>query len=83
MAEATGGLAEVRTLRPGATDRCDFPPHDGELVFGFVLDGSATLEGKSELGPAGSFVVPPGEAWRISGMSPDFRLLQVTTSRLD
>lgn len=83
MAEATGGLAEVRTVRPGAGKQLDFPAHDGELVFGFVLDGSAMLEGSGEIGPADCFVIPPNKAWRLSELSPDFRLLHVTTSRLD
>ena len=83
MAEATRRLAEVRTIRPGEASELDFPPHDGELAFGFVLDGSATLDGKDELGAADSFVIPPNQAWRLSGLSPGFRLLHVTTSRLD
>ena len=44
---ATGGYrrsyAEARTVRPGTSSTIDFPPHAGELVFGFVLGGSATL----------------------------------------
>ena len=79
MREATGGIAEVRTVR--ARGRMEFPPHEGELVFGFVLDGSATFEGRGShrLGSADSFVVPPGEAWSIDDPTEDFRLLQVTT----
>src|SRR5205085_10663891 len=38
--DATAGIADVRTVRGAA----EFAGHDGELVFGFVLDGSATLE---------------------------------------
>jgi quercetin dioxygenase-like cupin family protein len=83
MAEATGGLADVRTVRPGTTDTIDFAPHYGELVFGFVLDGSAMLEGVDRLSAADSFVIPPREPWRLSDASADFRLLHVTTSRLD
>jgi mannose-6-phosphate isomerase-like protein (cupin superfamily) len=81
---ATGGLAEARTIRPLAP-AAEFAPHDGELVFGFVLDGSAELErdGRFPLGPADSFVIPPGEGWRVRAMSGDFRLLHVTTARLD
>ena len=37
------GLAEVRTSGPAMASR-RVPPHDGELVFGFVLDGSARLD---------------------------------------
>jgi quercetin dioxygenase-like cupin family protein len=83
MGDATEGLASVRTLRPGAADEIDFPAHDGELVFGFVLDGSAKLEGHGDLSAADSFVIPPDKSWRLSDMAPDFRLLHVTTARLD
>ena len=30
-----------------------------------------------------AFVIRPGEPWTLSGMSADFRLLHVTTARLD
>ena len=81
---ATGGIAEVRTIRPAGADRIAFPPHEGELVFGFVLDGSARLDYRSglELAAADAFVIPPGERWSLSSLSGDFRLLQVTTDRL-
>src|SRR4249919_1527539 len=39
MAAATGGLAGVRVLRPAGAERLDQPAHDGELMFGFVLEG--------------------------------------------
>lgn len=83
MRAATNGLAEVRLLRPGADPAIMVPPHDGELVFGFVLEGSATLEcrGDTRLGPADSFVIPPGESWGLGGLSPDLRLLHVTTAK--
>jgi quercetin dioxygenase-like cupin family protein len=79
---ATASLAEVRTIRPASASRIAFRPHEGELVFGFVLDGTACLD-HSELGPADAFVVPPDRNWSVSRMSPDFRLLHVTTGRLD
>jgi quercetin dioxygenase-like cupin family protein len=81
LREATAGLAEARILKPGPAPLIAVPPHDGELVFAFVLEGSARLEhgeGHS-LGPADSFVIPPGEAWRLTEASDDFRLLHVTT----
>ncbi|HEY7005078.1 MAG TPA: hypothetical protein VH392_01205 [Sphingomicrobium sp.] len=85
MAAASGGLAEVRTIRAGADGTIDFPARDGELIFGFVLDGSAALEfdGKHELRGADAFVIPPGQPWRVTGASPDLRLLHVTTGPLD
>jgi len=84
LGAATGGLAEARTIRP-LVPATEFAPHEGELVFGFVLDGSARLErdGVFPLGPADSFVIPPGEGWRLTAMSPDFRLLHVTTGGLN
>jgi quercetin dioxygenase-like cupin family protein len=84
ISEATGGLAQVRTVRARGSEIV-FPPHDGELVLGFVLDGSARLgfgDGV-DLGPADAFVIPPEEPWSLSGASPDLRLLHVTTSRFE
>lgn len=83
MEAATGGLAEVRTVRAKAAP-VRFQPHAGELVFGFVLDGSARLETGEDRGiDAGdAFVVPPSEPWAITDASPGFRLLHVTTAHM-
>ncbi len=83
--DATGGLAEARIVRPGAAPIIAVPPHDGELVFGFVLEGSARLDrGETcPLGSADSFVIPPGESWSLTEASDDLRLLHVTTGRID
>jgi quercetin dioxygenase-like cupin family protein len=84
MDQATSGLAEVRTFRSVASTVAAFPPHDGELMFGFVLEGSANLHfGETyKLAPADAFVIPPGENWSLSDASDDLRFLQVTTARL-
>jgi quercetin dioxygenase-like cupin family protein len=82
LGESSGGIAEARVIRPANAPRIDFAPDEGELVFGFVLEGSAYLDG-NELGPAASFAIPPDRQWSLSQMSPDFRLLHVTTTRLD
>jgi quercetin dioxygenase-like cupin family protein len=79
LAEATGGLASADVL----TAATDVPPHDGELVFGFVLDGSATIEGRGWVEASDAFVIAPNEAWRLADLDPRFRLLHVTTARLD
>jgi quercetin dioxygenase-like cupin family protein len=78
---ATGGLAEARAVRGS---RIEFPSHDGELVFGFVLEGWARLDrrGKFALASGDAFVIPPDEPWGISGGSEDFQMLHVTTARL-
>ena len=84
VASATNGIADVRTLRAMDGRSIDFPAHEGELTFGFVLDGSASLqfEGGHDLNAADAFVIPPGEAWRLSAASPEFRLLHMTTAAL-
>jgi quercetin dioxygenase-like cupin family protein len=82
---ATSGLGQVRTVRPRNLESIAFGGHRGEVVFGFVLDGSAMLDyrGLHEVGPADAFVIPPGQAWQLTHPSGDFRLLHVTTARLD
>ena len=85
VGEATAGLAEARIARPGEAPVVAVPPHAGELVFGFVLEGAVRLEHDGEayaLGAADCFVIPPGEPWRLGDMSGDFRLLHVTTVAL-
>ena len=82
MNEATGGLADVRLVRAGPGGAIEFGPHAGELVFGFVLEGMARL-GEEDLHAADAFVIPPGQGWRLFDASSDFRLLHVTTARLD
>ena len=84
MLAATGGLADVRTVRPSNSSSIAFPPHEGELVFGFVLEGTASLEfaGEHALAPADAFVIPPNAPWTLSGASADLRLLHVTTQAL-
>jgi quercetin dioxygenase-like cupin family protein len=84
LADATDGLAAARTIRPSSGE-IEFAPLDGELVFGFVLDGEATLEYRdpAKIRSGDSFVIPPGERWHLTNPSADFRLLHVTTARLD
>jgi len=84
LLDASGGAADARILRLGRSPVLAVSPHDGELVFGFVLEGSARLDcrGDHPLGPADAFVVPPGEGWGLADASDDFRLLHVTTASL-
>jgi len=80
MADATRGLAQVRTLRGEVA----IAPHDGELDLGFVLDGSAKLDfgDAFQLEAGDAFVIPPSRPWRISEPSHGLKLLQVRTARL-
>jgi quercetin dioxygenase-like cupin family protein len=82
--QATAGMADARTLRLSAGQAITFPPHDGELVFGFVLEGSGDLHfGQGlALAAADAFVIPPGEAWSLDGGPDGIRLLHVTTARM-
>jgi quercetin dioxygenase-like cupin family protein len=85
MGQATGGLAEVRVVRPAGAPALAVPAHSGELVFGFVLDGAATQRFGEDprLRRGDAFLIPPGEPWTLEDASPGFRLLYVTTAELD
>jgi quercetin dioxygenase-like cupin family protein len=85
IVEATGGLADVRTIESSGQSELCFAEHDGELVFGFVLEGSGRLELQDcfELRSGDAFVIPPDQPWSLGRPSTDFRLLQVLTSRID
>ena len=84
VGNATGRLADARIVRATGGKALEFPPHDGELVFGFVFEGAATLDfrGSHPVVASDAFVIPPGEPWRICGGSADFSLLHVTTARI-
>jgi quercetin dioxygenase-like cupin family protein len=84
LREATGGLMDVRTICAHGSAAIDFRPHNGELAFAFVLDGSAFLERSDgySVGTGDALVIPPGEPWRLRDISGDLRLLHVTTARL-
>jgi quercetin dioxygenase-like cupin family protein len=80
MARATGGLAEARVIRPaGGARGFAADGYDGELLFGFVLEGRAVLEhaGAHALGPCDAFVIPPGQPWGLAEASDDLQLLEV------
>ena len=80
MAQATGGLADARVIRPAGARGFAAPPHDGELFFGVLMEGSATLACRGAahaLGPADAFVIPAGEPWALSEASDDLELLEV------
>jgi uncharacterized protein YjlB len=79
---ATGGLADAYVLRPAGSDMLAIPAHGAELLFGFVLDGSAVLEqqGDHPLSPCDAFVIPAGEDWALRESSKDFAVLQVVVA---
>ena len=80
--EATGGLADayvLRTARPAGTG---LYVNFDELLFGFVLEGSALVQccGRHALGPADAFVIPPAESWLLEAEGGS-RVLIVTCRR--
>jgi mannose-6-phosphate isomerase-like protein (cupin superfamily) len=79
VAGATAGLADVRVIRPAAARGFAAAPHVAEFFFGFVLEGSVTLDraGAHRLTGADAFVIPAGEAWGLSDASEDLQLLEV------
>ncbi|WP_293905209.1 hypothetical protein [Phenylobacterium sp.] len=79
MAAATAGLADARVLRPAKARALADRAPDGELTFGFLLEGSAVLEhaGDHALGACDAFVIPPGQAWGLRDASDDLALLEV------
>lgn len=79
IARATRGVADARVLRPAGAASLKVAPHTGELMFAFLLEGSATLQrdGDHPLAACDSFVIPAGEAWSLTNCSADLQLLQV------
>jgi uncharacterized protein YjlB len=80
MSAATRGLADVDVLRPGGAVRLESPAHGAEMLFVFLLEGSARLgcRGTHDLRPADAFVIPPGDGWALWDCSPDLSLLRVS-----
>lgn len=81
IGEATGGLAGARVIRPRTAEIESRRRHDGELLFLFVLQGGAVLDGDAgrySLGPADSVVLAPGEDYRLGDSSADLELLEVS-----
>jgi mannose-6-phosphate isomerase-like protein (cupin superfamily) len=78
LAGASAGMVSVRVLRGGDGARIAAPGHDGELLFGFVLEGGGTLHcrGGHALAAGDAFIIPPGEVWAIEA-GAELRLLEV------
>ena len=79
--ENTKGVASVQVVRRGEGT----PPwvrHDTDILFGFVMDGTMTLEGEGEdphdLVAGDAFTIPPGMRTRFGEPSDDFELLEVS-----
>lgn len=81
VAAGTGGVAAARVLRPRGEAAGDLWSHAGELLFRFVLRGSARLARREgappDLGPADALVVPPGLDHALTECSANFEVLEV------
>ena len=80
IARNTRDVATVQVVRRG---RGAIRPasHDADILFGFVMEGSMTLEGEGRdpapLIAGDAFVIPPGMVTRWAEPSADFELLEV------
>ena len=81
IASATDGLAGVRVARPVRQPQQKFISHDADLLFMFLLNGSAEFncdQMDSELLTAGdSFIVPSSMKHSLSKCSEDMEVLEV------
>ena len=80
IGDATGGVADVRVVRRGAGTP-EPAAHDADILFGFVMEGEATLEADGQdavrLTEGDAFAVPPGMAWGLTAPSEGFEALEV------
>ncbi len=77
----TKGVAGVQVLRRG-DGATEWTSHDADIHFTFVMAGTMTLEGDGRapypLTTGDAFVIPPGMKTRLSDVSADAELLEVT-----
>ncbi len=80
IAENTGGVAGVQVARRGE-GAPEWATHDADILFGFVLKGGLTLEGRGKepvaLSEGDAFVIPPGLATRWAEPLHDLEVLEV------
>lgn len=82
IAEATRGLASIEVLRRNDAPLEGERAHDGELLFWFVLSGTAILRvdghPDTHLARGDAVVVPPGVPYGYREASPDLELFEAT-----
>ncbi|SMY08779.1 cupin domain-containing protein [Flavimaricola marinus] len=80
IAANTHAVADVKVVRKGGGDPVR-SRHDADILFGFVTQGTMTLEGEGKLPQSlvagDAFVIPPGMATLWADPSDDFELLEV------
>lgn len=75
---ATGGLASARVLRPASPDARVAATHTGELLWGCVLRGAATLDGEHRLEETDAFAIPPDRPFELAASTADLEWMLVT-----
>jgi len=81
ISAATRGVAGVQVVRRGQGEPVR-AVHDADILFGFVMAGTMTLDGEGRdpqrLSAGDAFVIPPGMRTRWSGPSDDIEILEVS-----
>lgn len=82
IGSATGGVASVQVARALGSSHGQVTSHTSDILFTFVLSGSATLTGDKQgahpLTEGDAFVIPPDLRTSLSDASADLRLLEVS-----
>lgn len=81
ICEATAGKASVQVVRSCGRKQSPCSSHTAELLFGFVLQGKATLRGEGQsshaLAAGDAFAVPPHWKMWLCQCSQDLEILEV------
>lgn len=76
---ATGHVVRHKQSQPRTVK------HEGEFYFSFVLEGKVRLEisgqSETELEAGDSFVVPAGNSWTLTALTPEMDTLEVILPR--
>ncbi len=87
IARASGGLADARVLKNAEVSARTRRVHDGELLFAFVLEGSATLACEAHpavtLAAGDAFVIPAGVPFTLEDRSANLELFELAVPRAD
>lgn len=82
IGSATGGVASVQVARAIGSTHGQVTSHTADILFTFVLSGSATLTGEGQgahpLTEGDAYVIPPDLKTSLSDGSADLRLLEVS-----
>ncbi|NDV02457.1 cupin domain-containing protein [Pseudoroseicyclus tamaricis] len=81
IAENTGGVAGVQVVRRAEGEPV-WARHEGDILFGFVMEGRMVLEGEGKepyrLSAGDAFVIPPGMKTRWAEPTEDLEILEVS-----